>query len=120
MMQESHGREDIVMGNQKWAGGSPILMISPRIEIRDNEWSINNLPINRNALPAAWARKYLTAASASWVFEEDDINGTNDRRLISRPSHAINHDGALIDMSVPAISVKVNIVWNGKREIIED
>ena len=44
----------------------------------------------------------------------------NDRRLISRPNHAMNHDGALTDISVPIVRVMVNIVWNGKREIIED
>jgi hypothetical protein len=56
----------------------------------------------------ACTRKYFTLASVSWLFWDDEIKGTNERRFSSRPTHISSQllEHRTIDTPV---SIKVSI-----------
>lgn len=62
-----------------------------------------------NEEPKAWIKKYFKADSDEHWFLLFIINGINDIKFNSNPTHAPNHDGAEIDRNIPIINVKKNI-----------
>jgi hypothetical protein len=92
--QEIHEIEDITDGYQKWQGTLPsfnrIAVVNIRGIILGREVNIIHkdvLDIRSKADPRAWARKYFTAPSVSWLFFVCIIIGINLRRLSSMAPH---------------------------------
>lgn len=51
---------------------------------------IDRAPVRNIIEPVAWARKYFTPASASWLELLDVIIGINESMLISRASQMVS------------------------------
>jgi hypothetical protein len=62
----------------------------------------------RVAEARAWTKKYLREASVENKFFELVIKGIKERRLISSPIHAPNHELAEVEINVPPINVNKN------------
>lgn len=81
----------ITIGNQKWHGAIPSFI---RILIRRNigptpkRWEVSAL-INNSPEASAWNRKYLMAASFSWLDLEVKRSGTKEYILSSRPAQIV-------------------------------
>jgi len=71
------------------------------------------LVINITLDPIAWAKKYLIEASVSWFIFVDIINGINDRRFSSIPSHKKIQFVLEIAINDLIIMVNVAIMENG-------
>jgi len=91
---EIHEIEDITEGYQKWQGTLPsfskIAVVSSRGMILGIEVNIIHsevLDIRSRADPRAWARKYLTAPSVSWLVFVCIMIGINLRRFSSMAPH---------------------------------
>jgi len=108
---ETHEIEAITDGYQKWQGTLPnfskiavVRIMGIRSGREENDIHIDVFDINSMADPSAWARKYFTAPSVSWLFLVWSIIGINLRRLSSIAPH--NRIQFALDK---AIKVLINI-----------
>lgn len=88
--QDTHEIEAITEGYQKWQGTLPNFSIIAakrikgiKFEIMEKDIHIDVLDISSKADPSAWARKYFTAPSVSWLLLDCIIIGINLKRLSS-------------------------------------
>jgi hypothetical protein len=91
---EVHETEAITEGYQKWHGTLPsfskiaVVSMSGMIFGREeNDIHSDVLDISNKADPRAWARKYFTDPSVSWLFFLCIIMGVNLRRFSSMAAH---------------------------------
>lgn len=109
----------ITIGNQKWKGGIPIFIIKIETKIiliiefiLCNKFVFNNdkkIKKNNKILDAkACVKKYFKAASDEYKLFIFIIKGINDKRLISKPIHTLNHEAEQILMIVPKNNVNKN------------
>ena len=120
MMQMFQFMAAITWGNQKWQGAIPALAIRPhiinRVPIFDS-WSvgINSVtPPTRSIIdPTAWARKYLIAPWASWLFLPLSIIGMKAIMLSSKATHSLSQFDAESPKIVLIISVAAKIKFVG-------
>lgn len=66
------------------------------------------------AEPVACAKKYLILLSFSWCLLDEEINGINERRFISKVTHIKSQDVEKNVNKVLRPIVKENIIVNGK------
>lgn len=111
----------ITPGNQKWKGAAPIfrsseLLINVFIIIERLEFGREGLSIREPKITvrsnvaeaSACTKKYFKEASVENKFFELVIKGIKERRLISKPIHAPNHELAEVEINVPPINVNKN------------
>lgn len=112
-------KDVITDGNHKWHGAAPsfsrrdviriivaiLLFISALISIDD--------PSNSSIDPKACDKKYLIAASVSWLDCDWSIIGINLNMLISSITHAVSQFGAVAVSSVLVINIISIIEING-------
>lgn len=108
-------------GNQKCRGAAPIFINRAKFKRGDLKLEISkNLEYLKLAIKIiekikvaeamAWVIKYFKEASAENLFLNDFIKGIRDKRLISNPIQAVNQEVAEIEMIVPKIKLKENII----------
>lgn len=81
----------ITIGNQKWHGAIPSFirtLIRRNIEPILNRWEVSAL-ISKSPEASAWKRKYLMAASFSWLDLDVKRRGTNEYKFNSRPAQIV-------------------------------
>jgi len=105
-----HDIDDITDGNQKWHGAAPSFRSSLntstyRISLEDISLHINILESSIVADPRAWARKYFTALSVSWLIFVCSIIGINARRFSSMEIHAISQ--LVLDKAIIVLVIKI-------------
>lgn len=93
--QDTHEIEAITDGYQKWQGTLPnfkrtALVSKTAIRLGINENCNHNamLDVRSTADPRAWARKYFTAPSVSWLFLVWSIIGINLSKFSSMAPHS--------------------------------
>lgn len=119
--QEIHEIEAMTEGYQKWQGTLPSFSIIAAVRIKGmklgrREKGIHNevLDIKSNADPKAWARKYFTDPSVSWLLLVCSIIGINLRRLSSIAPHTNNQ--LALERAIKVLRIKVTRV----RAIVGD
>lgn len=119
--QDTHEIEDMTDGYQKWHGTLPNFSIIAAISVRgknfergENVIHIDVLDISSRADPSAWARKYFTAPSVSWLLFDCIIMGTNLNRFSSMaPQRNIQ---LALDIAITVLNTSVDIA----RAIVGD
>lgn len=114
-------KPSITPGIQKWKGAAPIFSsreLLIRVFITVNEEVLNKIGLNKSgpkiteskrvAEANAWTKKYFNDASVENKFFELVIKGIKDKRLISKPIHAPNHELADVEIKVPPSNVRKN------------
>lgn len=107
-----HEIPSITLGNQKWKGAIPLLIIKVvekvqiiivSIKLKKILFMINNKIIQNNKLldAKAWIKKYFNEASVDNIFSLFIIKGINDNKLISNPIQILNQFIELILIIVP-------------------
>lgn len=119
--QEIHEIEAITEGYQKWQGTLPSFNIIAAVRIRgmklcNREKGIHKevLDIKSKADPKAWARKYFTDPSVSWLLLVCIMIGINLRRLSSIAPHT--NSQLALDKAIRVLSTKVTSI----RAIVGD
>jgi len=115
IVHDTHDRDVITEGNQKWNGTIPslsmIAAISRKFRLNIEVDHCVILDINIILDPSAWAIKYLIEASVSWFVFDWIIIGINLNMLISMAIHRKIQfvlDIAIIDL-VSRVVVVINI-----------
>ena len=85
-------------GSQKWQGAIPNFIIRLTINIAEVLGEAGErAAVSKIAEASAWIRKYLIAASFSWLVCVSVIRGIKEYKLSSRP---IQIDSQLLDVNV--------------------
>jgi len=111
MRHAIHEIEVITEGYQKWRGATPsfnkIDVISTiLVIIIDGNIHNDNLDRSKILEPNLWARKYLIAASVSWVDFELFIRGINLNRFNSIAIHRNNQ--LALDTAIIVLIIIIN------------
>jgi hypothetical protein len=109
--QDVHEIDVITEGYQKWHGTLPSFRSTDMVNIRgirfgmeENGIHIEVLAISKRADPKAWARKYFTDPSVSWLFFVCIMIGMNLRRFSSMAPHIKIQ--FVLDRAISVLSIK--------------
>lgn len=103
-----HEIDDITLGNQKCIGAIPVFnskAIRIIIEVVVYEIFII-IPNKSKPEPKACTKKYLIAASFSWLWTEFIIKGMNEYKFNSKPIQIVNQLFDDSTINIPRIRVK--------------
>lgn len=109
----------LTWGNQKWKGANPAFIKSALIN-KSSKFSkfkvscvikLRLTPKIKRIDAIAWDKKYLIEASVILAFNSTSIRGIMLIKLISKPTHLVNHELADTAIDVPIIKIKINKIW---------